>query len=139
MGVVRGIRFDLEYDKCGLRWIRYICCYPGYASVDLGGTLANPGEDTTSGEYEAPMWFDITHSAILEQEALPCTLRVHGRDDLSRENDINTNSGYEPENDDDGKVLHVNLAIQNLKQTGGRAHVWKGPIIVYGIKELTTD
>ncbi|KAH4913711.1 hypothetical protein HBI25_084720 [Parastagonospora nodorum] len=46
------------------------------------------------------------------------------------------NGGYESEAEDDEKVPDINMAIQGLKETGGMVHIWKGPVIVYGIKEF---
>jgi hypothetical protein len=44
-------------------------------------------------------------------------------DDLSRNNYISDNDGYESEDD----------------ETGEYAHFWKGHVIVYGIRELAGD
>jgi hypothetical protein len=141
MGAVRGIIF--ASGEFGLTQIRYIRHYPGYVSIDLGGTLAMPGENTESGVYEAPMWFDITHSTISKQDALPYTFRPHGRDDLSRNNYVTGSDGYESENNEMAEKhemdSEINIAIQKLKQTDDYAHAWKEPVIANSVKELTAD
>ncbi|KAH6396620.1 hypothetical protein HBI14_191530 [Parastagonospora nodorum] len=112
------------------------CYCSGYVSVDLGRALSPTDEESASREYKAPIRFDITNSAILEREALTCIIHVHSRGDISRKNSISNNGGHESDDEDDKKVLDINMAIQDLKQLSGMVHIWKGSVIVYGIKEF---
>jgi len=141
-GVVRAIYFNPEADSPGLIWLRYTRIFPGYVSVDLGSVLALTAEEAESQEYEAPMWFDITHDTCFEDVSLPYTIRVHGRDDLSRA--ITDNNGENEDYDSEGEEQDheegkLNKAIRKLSQMPGWAHDWKGPVVVYGIKDFTVD